>query len=45
MLGIGKSETTHLIVVPEGATTEEIAEMLVEDKIIKKVKVTANTDL
>ena len=35
MLGIGKSETTHLIVVPEGATTEEIAEMLVEDKIIK----------
>lgn len=35
MLGIGKSDTTHLIVIPEGATTEEIASMLESDGIIK----------
>lgn len=35
MLGIGKSETTQLIVVPEGATTEEISLMLEKDGIIK----------
>ncbi|MCM1133650.1 MAG: endolytic transglycosylase MltG [Ruminococcus flavefaciens] len=35
MLGIGKSEETHLLVVPEGATTEEIAIMLKDDGIIK----------
>lgn len=35
MLGIGKSETTHLIVIPEGATTEDISLMLEEDGIIK----------
>lgn len=35
MLGIGKDETTHLIVIPEGATTEEISLMLEADGIIK----------
>lgn len=35
MLGIGKSETTHLIVIPEGATTEDISLMLEDDGIIK----------
>lgn len=34
LLGIGKSETTHLIVIPEGATTEDISLMLEEDGII-----------
>lgn len=35
MLGIGKDETTHLIVIPEGATTEDISIMLEADGIIK----------
>lgn len=35
MLGIGKSETTHLIIIEEGATTEEIAALLEEEGIIK----------
>jgi len=35
MFGIGKSNKTHLIVIPEGATTEEIANMLESDGIIK----------
>ncbi len=35
MWGIGKSENTHLVVIPEGATTEEIAIMLENDGIIK----------
>ncbi len=35
ILGIGKSDTTHLIVIPEGATTEEISVMLQNDGIIK----------
>lgn len=35
MLGIGKSEETHVIVVPDDATTEDIAMMLLEDNIIK----------
>lgn len=39
MLGIGKSEDTHVIVVPDGATTEEIALMLESDNIIRSSKV------
>lgn len=35
MLGIGKDETTHLIIIPEGATTEDISLMLEADGIIK----------
>lgn len=35
MLGIGKSENEQIIVIPEGATTEEISLMLQEDGIIK----------
>lgn len=35
VLGIGKSDTTHLIIVPEGATTEDIATMLKDEGIIK----------
>ena len=35
MLGIGKGDTTHLIVVQEGETTEQIAQMLQEEGIIK----------
>ena len=35
MLGIGKGETTHLIIIPEGATTDEIAEILKDEGIIK----------
>lgn len=38
MLGIGKSEDTHVIVVPDGATTEEIALMLENDNIIRSSK-------
>lgn len=38
MLGIGKSDETHLIVVPDGATTEEIAFMLEEDGVIMSAK-------
>lgn len=35
MLGIGKSEETHVVVIPDGATTEEVALMLFDDNIIK----------
>jgi UPF0755 protein len=35
ILGIGKSDTTHLIVIPENATTEEISLLLEENDIIK----------
>ena len=38
MLGIGKSETTKLIIVPEGATTEQISEMLHDEGIINSPK-------
>ncbi len=38
MLGIGKSEETHVIVIPEGATTLEVSQMLFEDEIIKSAK-------
>ncbi|HBB71645.1 MAG TPA: endolytic transglycosylase MltG [Ruminococcus sp.] len=38
MLGIGKSETNHLITIPEGASTERISEMLEEEGIIKSPK-------
>ncbi|MDE7363653.1 MAG: endolytic transglycosylase MltG [Ruminococcus sp.] len=38
MLGIGKSEDTHVIIVPDGATTEEIALMLESDNIIRSSK-------
>ncbi|MBR0142004.1 MAG: endolytic transglycosylase MltG, partial [Ruminococcus sp.] len=38
MFGIGKSDKTHLIVIPENATTEEIAAMLENDGIIKSPK-------
>lgn len=38
MLGIGKSDSTHMIVVPEGATNQEIADMLEKDGIIKSAK-------
>lgn len=35
MLGIGKSDATKLIVIPEGATTAEISTMLKNEGIIK----------
>lgn len=35
MFGIGKSDRTQLIVIPEGATTDDIATMLEENDIIK----------
>lgn len=38
MLGIGKSEDTHVIVIPEGATNMQVAQMLFEDDIIKSSK-------
>ncbi len=38
MLGIGKSDTTKLIIVEEGATTEQIAQMLKDEGIIKSPK-------
>lgn len=38
MLGIGKSDNTHMIVVPEGATNQDIADMLERDGIIKSAK-------
>jgi UPF0755 protein len=38
MLGIGKSDTTHLIVVKEGATTSDIAYMLKDEGIIRSPK-------
>lgn len=38
MLGIGKSDSTHLIVIPEGATTVDISELLKDENIIKSPK-------
>ena len=38
VLGIGKSETTHLVVIQEGATTEQISLMLKDEGIIKSPK-------
>ena len=38
MLGIGKSDSTKLIIVPEGATTEQISELLHEEGIINSPK-------
>lgn len=38
MLGIGKSDTTKLIIIKDGATTEEIAEQLKDEGIIKSPK-------
>lgn len=38
MLGIGKSDTTKLIIIKEGATTEEIAQQLKDEGIIKSPK-------
>lgn len=35
MLGIGKSEETHVIVIPDGATTEEVSLMLLDNNIIR----------
>lgn len=38
MLGIGKSEDTHVIVIPENATTIEVSQMLFDNEIIKSAK-------
>lgn len=38
MLGIGKSDSTQLIIIPENATTEEIASLLKNEGIIKSPK-------
>lgn len=38
MLGIGKSDTTKLIIIKDGATTEQIAEQLKDEGIIKSPK-------
>ena len=38
MLGIGKSDTTKLIIVPENATTEEISQLLHDEGIINSPK-------
>jgi len=38
MLGIGKSDTTHLIIVKDGDTTEDIAYMLKDEGIIRSPK-------
>ncbi len=38
MLGIGKGDSTHLIVVKDGATTEDIAYMLKDEGIIRSPK-------
>ncbi len=38
MLGIGKSDATKLVVIKEGATTEEIAQQLKDEGIIKSPK-------
>ena len=38
MLGIGKSEDPHVIVIPENATTLEVSQMLFENDIIKSAK-------
>ena len=38
MFGIGKSDTTKLIIIPENATTEEISELLYDEGIINSPK-------
>lgn len=38
MFGIGKSDQTHLIVIPENATVEDVAAMLESDGIIRSPK-------
>lgn len=38
MLGIGKSDKTQLIIIPEGSTTEEISELLENEGIIRSPK-------
>ena len=38
VLGIGKSETTQLVIIPEGATTHDIAAILENEGIIKSPK-------
>lgn len=38
MLGIGKGDSTHLIVVKDGATTEDIAYLLKDEGIIRSPK-------
>lgn len=38
MLGIGKGDTTKLIIIEDGSTTEEIAQMLKDEGIIKSPK-------
>lgn len=38
MLGIGKSDRTQLMVIPEGATTDDIANMLETEGIIRSPK-------
>lgn len=38
MFGIGKSDTSKLIIVPEGATTEEISQLLYDEGIISSPK-------
>ncbi|MCR5601341.1 MAG: endolytic transglycosylase MltG [Ruminococcus sp.] len=38
MFGIGKSDTSRLIIVPEGASTEDISQLLYEEGIISSPK-------
>ena len=38
VLGIGKSNSTKMIIVPEGATTEEISQLLYDEGIINSPK-------
>lgn len=38
MLGIGKSDDTHVIVIPDGATTLDVSQMLFDSEIIKSAK-------
>lgn len=38
MLGIGKGDTTKLIIIEDGSTTEDIAQMLKDEGIIKSPK-------
>ena len=35
IMGIGKNDSTHLMVIPEGSSTDEIASMLEEEGIIR----------
>ena len=38
MFGIGKSDTTKLIIVPEGADSDQIAQLLYDEEIIRSPK-------